>query len=134
MPGPTPESLASAGTEAAHQTALFCWAALPEQQSKYPQLKWMFHIPNGGTRNKIEAGRLKAQGVKRGVPDIFLPVPHKVLNYAGLFIEMKVGKNKPSPEQDHYITALKYNGYGVALCYSWQDAAKAIEWYLGGRP
>lgn len=34
-----------------------------------PGVVWC-HIPNGGSRNKIEAARLKAQGVKPGVPDL----------------------------------------------------------------
>lgn len=59
--------------EVDEQRAVFEWAEYAK--GKYPWLKWMHHIPNGGSRNKIEAVRLKAQGVKRGVPDIFLPYP-----------------------------------------------------------
>lgn len=125
---PTPEQLASAGTEAAHQTALFCWAVLPEQQEKYPELKLMFHIPNGGTRNKAEAGRLKAQGVKPGVPDIFLPVPKG--QYAGLFIEMKIGKNKTSYKQNEYLDQLTLQYYRCEIAYSWIDAKESIVLYL----
>ena len=88
MAMPTPESLAKAGSEHAEQTALFCWAALPEVRAEYPVLELMFAIPNGGERNKIVAGNLKAEGVKAGVLDIFLPVPSK--GWHGLFIEMKV--------------------------------------------
>jgi hypothetical protein len=128
---PTPEQLASAGTEAAHQTALFCWAALPEQQTKYPELKLMFHIPNGGTRNKVEAGHLKAQGVKAGVPDIFLPVPTPWC--AGLFIEMKVKLNKTSKQQDDYIDELRAQRYDTQVCYSWIEAKNYIVGYLEQR-
>jgi VRR-NUC domain-containing protein len=128
---PTPEQLASAGTEAAHQTALFCWAALPEQQTKYPELQLMFHIPNGGTRNKAEAGNLKAQGVKAGVPDIFLPVPKAW--YAGLFIEMKVKPNKTSKQQDDYIDELIAQSYDTKICYSWIEAKDYIIGYLEQR-
>src|SRR6266576_1994743 len=67
----TPEQLALSGSENAEQTALFCWAGL--NQIKYPPLKWMFAVPNGGFRFKREAGRLKAGGVKAGVPDVVLP-------------------------------------------------------------
>ena len=34
----------------------------------------MFRIPNGGSRHPAEAARLKAQGVKAGVPDLCIPV------------------------------------------------------------
>ena len=125
---PTPEQLAITGSEAAHQTALFCWCSLPEQQSKYPELQLLFHIPNGGTRNKAEAGHLKAQGVKAGVLDLFLPVPRNV--YAGLWIEMKAKKNKTSLEQDRWIAALNQNGFAVSICHSWIEAAQHLKCYL----
>lgn len=52
--------------EAQIQTALFKWAALAE--CKYPELRLMFHIPNGGRRDAVEAYHLKLQGTKSGVP------------------------------------------------------------------
>jgi hypothetical protein len=128
MSAPTPESLAKSGSESAEQTALFCWAALPEQQEHYPELKFMFHIPNGGSRDKREAGAFKAQGVKAGVPDIFLPVARGA--FCGLWIEMKYGDNKPSDKQIEYLKFLVSQGYVVEVCYSWQEAAYVIEWYF----
>lgn len=58
--------------EASEQEHLFEWAAY--MSGKYPELKLMHHIPNGGSRNSAEAANLKRQGVKAGMPDIFLPV------------------------------------------------------------
>lgn len=75
------------------QIALFRWAAY--EKSVYPELEYMFHIPNGGVRNKATGGKLKAAGVKAGVPDICLPLPCK--RYAGLYIELKAGKISLSP-------------------------------------
>src|ERR1700677_1820491 len=124
--GPTPESLAKAGTEAAHQTALVCWAAL--NQTKFPDLKWLFHIPNGGLRDKITAGNLKAQGVKAGVPDLCLPVPRG--RFAGLWIELKVKGNTPSDKQKEWHKALEDFGFAVSVCYSWEEAARHITYYL----
>ena len=83
----TPEQIAKSGTEESHQTALFAWAAL--HANECPQLRLLLAIPNGGLRNKVTAGKLKAQGVKAGVPDIFLPVARG--RYHGLWIEMKEG-------------------------------------------
>ena len=76
--------------EEQEQIAIFRWATM--QEGQYPVLRYMYHIPNGGHRNKVTAGRLKAAGVKRGVPDICLPFP--LGGYAGLYIELKAGKNK----------------------------------------
>lgn len=128
MTGPSPESLAKSGSEAAEQTALFCWAALPENQKRFPELKFMFHVPNGGTRDKREAGAFKAQGVKPGVPDICLPV--RRLQWSGLWIEMKYGNNRPSPEQNAYLTFLQSQGFATVVCYSWVHASQMVESYL----
>ncbi len=128
MGGLTPEYIAKTGSESAHQKALFCWAALPDQQRAYPELSLMFAIPNGGERNKIVAGNLKAEGVKAGVLDIFLPVSRG--GFHGLFIEMKVKPNKPTKEQQDFQTAVEIQGYATLVCYSWVEAALGIERYL----
>jgi hypothetical protein len=126
--GPTPEQLARSGSEAAHQTALFAWAAL--SCYRWPELAYLFAVPNGGTRNKVEAGFLKAQGVRSGVPDIFLPVARWGCH--GLWIEMKVGNNKPSDNQKNWIKALQAHGYAVVVAYSWIQAKDYIIQYLEG--
>ena len=66
------------------------WAAWNE--NRYPELKWLQHIPNGGSRNKAEAVKLKSMGVKSGVPDLHLPYAKGV--YIGLYIEMKYGTGR----------------------------------------
>jgi VRR-NUC domain len=124
--GPTPEQLARPGTEAAHQTALFAWAALSTYQ--WPELAWMFAIPNGGTRNPVEAGFLKSAGVRAGVPDIFLPVAR--WGKHGLWIELKVGNNKPRKNQNEWMKMLEHLGYAVVVAYSWIEAKGYIIQYL----
>ena len=69
-------------TEAQEQMTLFSWAAM--QSGKYPELNLLYHVPNGGSRHKAEAGRLRAEGVKAGVPDLCLPVARG--QYHGLYI------------------------------------------------
>jgi len=77
-----PETLAKAGTEHAHQAALFCWAAHSTQI--YPELLWLFAVPNGGQRNIVTAVRLRAEGVRSGVSDIILPA-YVVLSWLDTF-------------------------------------------------
>lgn len=108
------------------QTALFRWAAM--QENVYPELRWMHHVPNGGHRHKATAARLKAAGVKAGVPDVCLPVPRG--GYHGLYVEMKFGKNKPTKNQQMWIKGLRENGYKAQVCYSCEDAIEAIKGYL----
>lgn len=114
--------------EAAQQQTLFEWAALME--AKVPELRLMYHVPNGGSRNSLEAANLKRQGVKAGVPDVCLPVARG--EYHSLYIEMKAEKNKPTQKQMEWLEALNKQGYATAVCYSWEEAAKLIQSYLKG--
>ena len=123
-------------SEHSEQVALFNWAKVME--GRHPQLKMMFAIPNGGLRNIRVAMKLKKEGVKAGIPDIFLAVPRHLPNPTrdvftlyGLFIEMKFGKNKTSRNQQGWIEALIAEGYAVEVCYSFEEAKQAIIGYLG---
>lgn len=97
---------------------------------RFPELKLLFHVPNGGKRNAAEAARFKAMGVKPGVPDLCLPVPMN--GFAGLYIEMKYGKNKTTDAQEEWIDALRRQGYKVTVCYGGEAATKELENYLQG--
>jgi len=108
------------------QIAIFRWAAY--QEHVYPELKLLYHCPNGGKRSKAEAGRLKAAGVKAGVPDIFLPVPRG--GYHGLYVELKVGKNTPTKAQSEWITELSKQGYKTSVCWGAEAAIAEIRGYL----
>lgn len=122
-----PEQLAGE-SEASQQKALFCWAGSPETRQEFPELKFMFAVPNGGTRNKIEAANLKAQGVKSGVPDICLPVPRGGCH--GLWIELKVPGGKLSDTQYEYKYFFSSQGYACVLCWNWNQARNVILSYL----
>lgn len=124
----TPESLAAAGTENAHQSALFCWAAY--NREKYPELEWMFAIPNGGFRTKVEAVRMVASGVRSGVSDLMLPTPRG--GYHGLFIEMKKPGElkKESEKQKEFGAHVGKQGYFYQVCDHWEKARDLIISYL----
>ena len=135
LPGQiTPDQLAKCNSESGHQKALFCWINI--NKSLYPQLTLAFSIPNGGLRSKVTAARMVAEGVRKGVSDIFLPFP--VLGYHGLFVEMKKpgtkGKRegKPKPEQEAFAELMTAQGYKVVFCWHWQEAAAEMVRYIGG--
>jgi hypothetical protein len=113
--------------ESIEQQALIKWAEL--QSVHYPQLKLLYHIPNGGKRNITTATRLKREGVKSGVPDLCLPVAR--FNYNGMYIEMKAKKGKTTENQDLWIEALRNQGYYVVIAYGWEEAKNEILKYLG---
>jgi hypothetical protein len=112
--------------ESAEQQALFRWAALLE--SKYPPLGNMFAIPNGGKRNLREAARMKKEGVRAGVPDIFLAWAGNGRN--GLFIEMKASKGRLTDKQTEWMINLLDANFQVEVCFSWVEAANVICKYL----
>lgn len=123
-------------SEHSEQVALFNWAKLHER--KHPELKLLFAVPNGGLRNKMVARKLKAEGVKSGVPDIFLPIPtmkpNKIIRsmkmFHGLWIEMKFGRNKTTENQDWWLAELEKQGYKTAVCYGYEEAKKTILDYI----
>ncbi|MDU7338593.1 MAG: VRR-NUC domain-containing protein [Clostridium sp.] len=115
-------------TEAQHQTCVFKWAAQPSIRSKWPCLKLLHHVPNGGKRDKIEAAHMKQQGVKPGIPDLDLPVARG--KYHGLRIEMKDDTGRTSIEQDWWLGELREQGYFCEVCHGWESAVRVLEWYL----
>lgn len=116
-------------TEAQEQKLLFQWLAFYGNQ--HPEARLMFHIPNGGSRNAIEGKHLKEQGVKAGVPDLFLPVARNGCH--GLFIEMKrTSGGRLSRFQSEMLMELMLEGYRCAVCHGYEEAKKIIEEYLEG--
>jgi hypothetical protein len=87
-------------------------------------------IPNGGKRGKAEAGRLKAEGVRAGVSDIFVAYP--VGDRHGLYIEMKSLTGKPSREQDGWIADSLRLGYAAAVCRGADEAMAVWRTYVDG--
>lgn len=122
-------------------------ALMPE----HPWLGMMYAIPNGGeraSRTAFSRGRhvrvctagkkLKAEGVKAGVPDIHLPAPRG--NYHGLYIEAKrmpyrTAKGKltrfyPSEEQKIFIAGLRALGHKVNVCEGSDAMIKTLIEYI----
>ncbi|MDR2515650.1 MAG: VRR-NUC domain-containing protein [Christensenellaceae bacterium] len=113
--------------EADEQEAYFAW--IRTRLGKWPELVLAHAVPNGGSRHKVEAARLKAQGVRAGIPDIFIPVPRGI--YHGAYIELKRTKGgRLSKAQKEIIPRLREQGYFVAVCEGWFDAAGATLAYM----
>jgi hypothetical protein len=114
-------------SEHREQATLFQWAELA--RARWPELALMYAIPNGGHRHKAVAARMKAEGVKAGVPDICLPAPRG--RWHGLYIEMKTRTGRASKAQKAWLRALQAQGYRVAICRDWEAARALIVDYLG---
>ena len=109
--------------EEIEQEHVFLWASMEERA--YPELAMLYAIPNGGKRAIKTAVALKKQGVKRGVPDMCLPVPRGGFN--GLYIELKrVKGGTVSDEQREWIAALNTQGYKAIVCHGAEEAIEQI--------
>lgn len=103
---------------------------LQKAVAKYLDLvgSFWFHCPNGGSRNGIEAAKLKGMGVKPGIPDcLILDQKH---GYAGLAIELKVGYNKPSEQQLEVFDKLVQHNWMVVVSWSLEEVIALVDWYF----
>lgn len=113
-------------TEDAEQSKVMAWAH--ENGDRLHGARMLFHAANGGHRTKRTAAKMQSIGVKKGVPDLCLPCPRH--GFHALFIEMKVGRNKPTKEQLAWHAALRAAGNRVDVCYGSEAAIAVLEEYL----
>lgn len=106
------------------------WAAM--QRTRLPGIHRLYAIPNGGHRSKATAGKAKAEGARKGVLDLCLPLARG--GWFGLYVELKTTTGKLSPEQRDEVKALAQDGYLGLVAHGWPEAAKVLEWYLGKDP
>ena len=127
------------------QKACLRWWATVCKDFEVPQ-ELLFSIPNGavlgsGAKERaIRANILKAEGMRPGVPDLFLAVrtftrtPKGTCatrsGAFGLFIEMKTEKGIVSPDQTLMLKLLATRGYMVAICRSLEEFKSTVTDYL----
>jgi len=92
-------------------------------------MRWVFAVPNGFYSSPAQKAKMRQEGLKSGVWDIFYPLP--MGEYHGLFIEMKYGSNKLTPEQVEFGDVMKARGYLCQVAYRWQDAYQYLIEYAG---
>ena len=122
------------------QSAFIQWCRLSEK--KHPELATIFAIPNGEYRPISVAKRLKAEGVRAGVPDLLLPVDRCLIKddsnecgwgmYNALYIEFKAPGGHLSKAQRIVGHNLAVSGNLVVVVWSSEAAIEVVESYLGG--
>ena len=115
-------------SETQHQMAVIKWSQQASIRQKWPELKLLFHIPNERKCTPQQGRMLKLMGVKRGVPDLCLPVPRG--QYHGLYIEAKTETGRSSGDQNWWGEQLLSQGYMWEICHGWESAVRVLEWYL----
>lgn len=112
--------------EDAEAIALWEWAQTQPELREY-----LYHIPNGGRRHAFEAARFQKMGVRSGVHDYHLPIARG--GFIGAWIELKSDKkHRPtvSKKQDDWGRKMYGQGHFVCVCYGFEQAKEALEWYL----
>lgn len=94
----------------------------------------LMHIPNG-LISQASMRKVKSLGVRRGYPDLFMPIPKG--SYHGLFLELKAPDidvaRGLSPDQKKVLKQLRDRGYMVATANCLSDATRVIIAYLEGK-
>ena len=100
----------------------------------YPKYKHLFFaIPNGGARNIITGAILKRQGVRKGIPDMFLAVFCRScsgINWGGLFIEFKTDKGKLTAEQEVFFHTSVLQNFKCVVIRDFDSFKELMEKYL----
>ena len=95
----------------------------------YPKLQsLLFAVPNGGRRDKVTGGKLKAEGALAGVADLILLIPKN--GYASLCIEMKTPNGTQRDSQKLWQKEVEAVGNKDVLCRSLDDFIREVTSYL----
>lgn len=141
--------MANRFTESRIQEEVIKWFGLMHRSLGVPDPRLLFAIPNGGARHIRTGVRLKAEGVRAGIPDLFLSVPRRLaegqteitsasvaglthMRY-GLYLELKTWEGKTSDAQRQVMSALRSQGYEVVVAHGVAQAQQAISAYCNGR-
>lgn len=115
-------------SERQHQQAVMKWARQPSIRERWPELALLHHIKNETTGGAAEVAADKAMGVKKGVPDLCLPVARG--GFHGLYIEMKTPSGRASEAQRWWMMELTKQGYRAVVCHGYDAAVAELCWYL----
>lgn len=118
-------------SEHEEQVAFIEWCDLMIQTGQYPELDLIYSIVNE-RRGAAAGAKAKAQGQKAGMPDLHLPMARG--GYIGLYMELKVDKNRPTKAQRQRLAALGRAGHMTLVCYGWDSLRETTEAYLALPP
>jgi hypothetical protein len=94
-------------SESALQQQIFNWYNNNYCLKNLVNRGMIFSIPNGGTRNIMEAMTLKATGLLKGASDLVVILPNGKL----MFVELKQPKGIQSIDQKNFENRVKILGF-----------------------
>ena len=107
-----------------------CFSLVVMSQAAHPILRWMYHPPNGGGRSKATAGRLRAMGVRSGVPDLLCHMESG--RWKGFAVEAKSAIGRLSEDQIDWLIMFKQRGYLVGLFRTIDEFSTYLQCYVTG--
>lgn len=93
--------------------------------NNYPEHRQMLFHVNNKARNAIEGNKFKAMGLVKGVSDMILVLPGRVI-----FIELKAGNGRQSTEQTSFQKKVEGRGHQYKIIRSLQEFQELINQYL----
>lgn len=111
------------------QQQLLSYCAILERE--IPELSAIYSIPNEGKRSGYEGAKMKRMGLRKGIPDLCLPVRSSCGSYGSLYLEMKTPSGKVREEQKRMIKLLRWCGNRVEVARSADFAMDLILEHLG---
>lgn len=115
-------------SETRHQQAVIKWSQQSAVRERYPELALLHHIKNETKEGPAQVAVDKTMGVKKGVPDLHLPVARG--GYHSLYIEMKNETGHTTKAQNWWLERLSLEGNYTIVCHGWKAAVAALTWYL----
>jgi hypothetical protein len=112
--------------ESQEHSALWQWCQL--SFNVYPELRLLYHIPNGERRSPKDGAKLKRMGVRPGIPDWCLPVARG--SFHGLYIEMKRLGASLNDHQRYWFETLQKQGYRCEIAKGWEAGREILIQYL----
>lgn len=93
-------------------------------RSTYPTYV-IFSVPNGGSRNSLEAANLKKEGALSGASDLVI-----VIERAVLFVEMKSEKGRQQESQKEFQRKVERLGHQYCVCHSLKEFQLTVERFI----
>lgn len=129
-------------TESQIQCAIVEWANNTLTNEGYRIGDFLIKIPNEGKRSFYIGNKIKKEGLKKGVSDLFLAIPSLIFKVSdgtscdkeylgGLWLEVKTKRGKLSVDQKKWQERMIKAGYEAVVVRSVDEGIKEIKDYLG---
>lgn len=111
------------------QSDLFKWISIKANSNPLYQMIYA-NGNESGKVNPIFRFKRAREGVKKGIPDITIPIAKH--GFHGAYIEVKTKKGTPSKDQIWWIEQLQEQGYFAKIIKTnnWCEISDLITWYL----